>query len=408
LRFQYYLKCVECEKEFSPEDVRYVCPECSKEQRPFEPIRGVLEIVINIPDLKKESFDIGNFLPFNLKSLINYPVGNTPLIYSKNLSNMFGFKHLYIKNDSKNPTNSLKDRASILVVADAIIRDEKVIATASTGNAASSLAGVCAYTGMKAIIFVPASAPIGKLVQMLKYGATVVRIDGTYDMAFELCREYCEITQACNRNTSYNPMTTEGKKTVSLEIFRDLDFRIPDIIFVPVGDGSIISGVIKGLKDLMQFGYIKKLPMVIGVQAEGSDSVYQGFNSGVPVILDKTNTIADSISVSAPRNGIRAIKDIKETNGFCVRVSDEEILEAQSILGKTSGIFSEPAASSSLAGFIKIKDKLDKDSSIVILSTGDGLKDIESAKKNIEIETPIKPNIDEVISFLNSKKDIHK
>jgi len=396
---------VECGKTYPHNEVRYVCPDCSSKQKPLSPIRGVLEVILHQPDINRETYDPLSLLPLQLKGIIDYPVGNTPLMFSRNLSTMIGFRNLYIKDDSKNPTNSLKDRASILVVADAVQRGENTIATASTGNAASSLAGVCAYSGCESIIFVPSSAPVAKLVQTAKYGALIVPIDGTYDDAFDTCEEFCEMTGACNRNTAYNPMTTEGKKTVAIEIVRDLDFKAPDVIFVPVGDGSIISGVAKGFRDMLRFRMIKKMPRLIAVQSEGSDAITRSFETGEFISLEKTDTIADSISVSAPRNSVRAVRDIKDSDGFCVRVSDEEILEAQTILASTSGIFAEPSSASALAGLMKIKDTLDKHQTIVVLSTGDGLKDIQSALRSIKISKPIKPDINEILNFIRTKKD---
>lgn len=405
MKSRYSLKCVECSKTYPYDEVRYVCPKCSQEQKPLSPIRGILEIILHQPDINRKNYDPLSLLPLQIRGIIDYPVGNTPLIFSRNLSAKYDFRNLFIKDDSKNPTNSLKDRASILVVADAVLRGENTIATASTGNAASSLAGVCAFSGCESIIFVPSSAPVAKMVQTAKYGALIVPIDGTYDDAFDSCNEFCEFTGACNRNTAYNPMTTEGKKTVAIEIVRDLDFKAPDVVFVPVGDGSIVSGVVKGFKDLLRFRMIKKMPQVIAVQSEGSDAISRSFETGEFKALEKTDTIADSIKVSAPRNSIRAVRDIKESGGFCVRVSDEELLEAQSILASNSGIFAEPSASASLAGFIKVRSKLDKHQTIVILSTGDGLKDIQSAMKSIQISKPVKPDINNVLDFIRDKKN---
>lgn len=402
MNYRYALRCIECGKEYSPKEVRYVCPDCQKKQKPFDTLRGVLEVKLDEKYIDTEDRkNLNQLSAFRKEDILDYPVGNTPLIYSKNLNKAYDFEKVYIKDDGKNPTNSLKDRASLLVVSEALLKGENEIVTASTGNAASSLAGVCAYAGCKAIIFVPAKAPFGKLVQTAKYGAVIIPVDGTYDDAFELSFQYSQRTGACNRNTAYNPMTTEGKKTVALEIYKDLNYQVPDTILVPVGDGSIISGVMKGFKDLKRFGYTDKLPRLIAVQSEGSDSISRGYENGIPPLLKETKTCADSICVNAPRNGIRAIKDIKESAGFCVKVSDDDILEAQSIQGRLTGIFAEPAASSSMAGFIKISNKLDKDKINIILSTGDGLKDIKTASRNINIPEPISPDIDKVLSYLN-------
>ena len=205
---------------------------------------------------------------------------------------------------------------------------------------------------------------------------------GTYDDAFDLSLEYSRKHNILSRNTAYNPLTIEGKKTVSLEIYHQLE-KVPDYVFVPTGDGVILGGVYKGFRDLLKLGMIKNIPTIIAVQAEGSNAIASAFKSGQFTPID-AQTVADSISVGIPRNGYYALKQLKRYNGRCVTVSDDAILATQKELSAKAGLFAEPAASASYAGFLKMKDEIDKDATVVLLITGNGLKDVDSAMAKID------------------------
>ena len=262
-------KCSLCGKIYNQDEVRYLCPYCSKDYRPGIPLKGVLEVVFDYEYVKK-NFDKSNpdwnlFSAVEPKYFPDYPVGNTSFFRLDNFGNELGFENLWLKNDGLNPSGSLKDRASFLMVAEANRLKENVLVTASTGNAASALAAVCAADKKKAVIFVPESAPKAKLVQMYLYGAEVIKVKGTYDDAFRLSIEYTENNFGLNRNTAYHPLTIEGKKTAGLEIFCQNNFKVPDVIIVPVGDGVIISGLYKAFYDLKEAGLIEKLPRLVCV-----------------------------------------------------------------------------------------------------------------------------------------------
>ncbi len=372
-------RCCECGKAFSKEGVVYLCGECGPKRKRGEALRGVLRIDLPADELRRTldpvRFHPHQLLPLGPEKIPSYPVGDTPLIAPERLRSDLGFEHLFIKDDGLNPTGSLKDRASLLVAAQALSLGITEIVMASTGNAASAMAGVAAHCGLETRVFVPASAPAAKLAQCRIFGAEVVTVDGTYDEAFELSLEESEKTGALNRNTAFNPMTIEGKKTAALEIFRDLRWCAPDVVFVPVGDGVIISGIFKGFLDLKELGWIREVPRLVAVQAEGSDAVVRGIETGSVEPRRGARTVADSILVEAPRNGIMALQDVAASKGFGVTVSDEAILAARRRLGRTAGIFAEPAAAAAFAGFLKVKEKLDPASTIVILVTGSGLKD---------------------------------
>lgn len=397
-------RCSECGQEYARDSVRYLCPECGKQSRPGEPLRGVLEAVFDYAEIGKR-FDVqhpdwSTLCAVEAGYHPQFPVGNTPFFNAEKLRAELGLSKLYIKNDGLNPSGSLKDRASELVVAEAIRLGEQRIVTASTGNAAAALAAVCAATDRDAIIFVPAGAPKAKLVQMLVHGARVVRINGSYDDAFKLSIEFTDQYGGLNRNTAYHPLTIEGKKTAALEIFVQNGNKAPDAVVVPVGDGVIITGVYKGFYDLLQLGLIEKLPRLIAVQADSSDAIHQLMQTGTYRNAVKPQTIADSISVAAPSNAYLARRAISESNGLSVTVTDVEILKAQRQLGMTTGIFAEPAASATLAGLRKLSAEFAEDEEIVLLITGHGLKHADSVRELLEVPEPIEPVLAEVAKEL--------
>ena len=378
--FNFHYQCSECDREYEITPELMLCPECSRIQTPDEPLRGILEVALD-GHLHHQP-KMSDLLPVATEHFAKIPVGNTPLWKATNLNRELGFPNLFLKDDTHNLTGSLKDRASYLVAAFAKREGIREIAVASTGNAASSMAGIGAAAGMEITIFLPESAPKAKMVQSLQYGARVITVAGNYDKAFDLSLEYSRKYKILSRNTAYNPLTIEGKKTVSLEIYHQLE-KSPDFVFVPTGDGVILGGVYKGFRDLQQLKIIDKIPTIIAVQAEKSNAIALAFESGKFTPID-AKTVADSISVGIPRNGYYALKQLKKYDGKCVTVSDEAILAAQKELSAKAGLFAEPAAAAAYAGFLKMKSDLSKDATVVLLITGNGLKDIDSAIKKID------------------------
>lgn len=388
-------RCTSCGKTYGRDEVRYLCPACGKQYHPGIPLVGVLTAEFNYAAIrkrfKKSKPDWNLFSAVEEKYFPPYPVGNTAYFPAAGLGKGFGFEHVWLKNDGLNPSASLKDRASFLVVAEAARLKEDSVVAASTGNAASALAAVCASAGRQALIFVPQNAPRAKLVQMVLYGARVVPVKGTYDDAFRLSLEYTARKGGLNRNTAYHPLTIEGKKTVGLELFEQNGFRAPDAILVPVGDGVILSGVYKAFYDLKAAGLIKKLPRLVCVQAEKSSAIHHYINTGKYRNATNPATVADSISVSVPSNAHMARKAVLESDGFSVTVSDAQILEGQRILAAKTGIFAEPAASATVAALKKLRgsEQLGKREQMVLLITGHGLKDVEAAMRGVRIPTAI-------------------
>ena len=379
-------KCVKCGKEYPATPDVTTC-ECG----------GILDIVYDYDYIKsrltKEKlaarkdmtmWRYRELLPIE-EETENTPlrVGNTPLYEEPRLAEMLGLGHLYVKDDGLNPTSSLKDRASAMAVAKAKEAGKDIIACSSTGNAASSLAGNAAAAGMKTYIFVPSRAPKGKVAQLMTFGATVVSVQGNYEETFELSSKAIDRWGWYNRNAAVNPYLSEGKKTVSLEICEQLQWKAPDYIAVAVGDGCTIAGVWKGFKDLYAIGFIDKLPRLISCQAEGCCPLNRAIEEKAPWHPMEENTLADSIAVGVPRNPDKALQAIEESHGLVVNVSDAEIMAAQKLLGSVCGLFGEPAGVTGTAGVKKLCEMgvLGKDDTVVTMISGNGLKDVENAIK---------------------------
>ncbi len=400
-------KCDNCGQIFPIDKDTMLCPNCREKSVKGKPLKGILKV--QLPEKLKNSlsskgkFNIFDFLPVEEKYFPSISVGNTPLIDAKNIQKDLDFDNIYLKFEGTNPTGSFKDRASYLVSAFAKKNNINEIVVASTGNAASSMAGIAAAAGQKSFIFMPENAPKAKLVQCLQYGAELIPINGDYDTSFDVSLEFSERTGFLNRNTAYNPLTIEGKKTVAFELYEQLIGKDIDYLFLPVGDGVILSGVIKGFNDLKFLGAINKIPKIIGVQTEGSSFIYNAFYKDYFDLNYKAATIADSISVNVARNGYSAVKDLKSVEGELVVVSDDEILYSQSYLSRMSGIFCEPSSAAAFAGFLKIKKRIAKDKNVVVLLTGHGLKDIDNALKSVKFPKIFEADIDYILDNLNLK-----
>lgn len=393
-----HFRCTSCDALYARDEVRYLCPVCSKDYKPGMPLPGVLETVFDYAAIGarwKEiqasgSLDcakarmvwlIDHFSAVERKHYPPLPVGETPLFEVVSLGKSLGMGKLFIKNDGVNPSGSYKDRASQLVVAEANRLGLDEIVCASTGNAASSLACLCASAGKKAVIFAPSKAPVAKLVQILVHGAELHKVDGTYDDAFAQALDYSSAHECLNRNTAYHPFTIEGKKTAGLEIFMQLG-RVPDWIIVPVGDGVILAGIHKAFYDLMMAGITDHLPRLLSVQSQSSDAVTSYWESGIYHDAAAPDTVADSISVKTPSNAHWAVRALRESKGRSLRVSDDEIMRDQSELARVCGIFAEPSCSATLSGLKAALQRgwISPDECCALLITGHGLKDIDAVR----------------------------
>jgi len=401
------LCCAICGRSYAPDEVAYTCPHCGP--------AGTLDVLYDIravqaavsrEDIARSAdptlWRYRHMLPLPLEAAVPaLAVGGTPLYAAPRLAADLGLAQVWVKDDGRNPTGSLKDRASAVVVARAMAQGIKVVTTASTGNAAAALAGLSASVGLPAVIFVPASAPEAKIAQLLTYGAHVLLVQGNYDNAFDLAVEAAERYGWYNRNTGMNPYTVEGKKTVAYEIAEQLGWQAPDVVVLSVGDGNIISGVHKGFSDLLALGWIEHMPRLIGVQADGSAACYQAWKTGAdPATMPPiaSHTVADSIAADLPRDRVRAVRAVRETGGAFVSVPDDAILAGIPVLARLSGVFAEPAAAATYAGAraALAEGHLQPGECVVLLVTGNGLKDIRSAMRVAGAGHPVAPDIAEV------------
>lgn len=391
-----HLSCLICGRHYAADEIDYICPDHGDD--------GIVDVVYDYDLIQRrispsqlaenKDWTIWRYKPLMpVEADAPVPplaVGWTPIYPAPRLAAELGLTHLWVKDDGRQPTASFKDRASAVAVVKAQEKGAAVITTASTGNAAAALAGLCASVKQPNVIFVPESAPQAKIAQLLVFGSTVMLVKGTYDDAFELCLKAANEYGWYNRNTAYNPYMTEGKKTASLEICEQLGWQAPDVIFVSVGDGCIIGGLHKGLKDLVALGWIDRMPRLIGVQAEGSSYMAQAWRSGEDVLSKPAivaNTVADSISAGLPRDRMKALAAVMETDGAYITVTDDEILAAIPALARGTGVFAEPAGAAAFAGLAKAVDQglVAKQDRIVVLNTGNGLKDVASAMKSVEM-----------------------
>ncbi len=388
------LVCVVCGTSYPAADAGYVCPDHGTE--------GILDVQYDYdlvasrisPQSLAASHDTTMWryrplLPVAQDAAVPpLTVGWTPTYETPRLARDLGVGRVWVKDEGRQPTASLKDRASAMALVKAAEVGAEVVTTASTGNAAAALSGLSASVGQKNVIFVPESAPEAKVTQLLAYGSTVALVKGNYDAAFDLCMEAAEEFGWYNRNTGFNPYMTEGKKTAGLEILEQLGWEAPDAIFVSVGDGSIIGGVHKAMKDAVALEWIEHSPRIFGIQAAGSDYLVQAFEAGEDVLTKapiSADTVADSISADLPRDRIKAMAAVTETDGTYLRVSDDEILAALPIMARGSGVFAEPAGAAAYAGLVAAADsgRVGSGDRVVVLSTGNGLKDIPSAIKAV-------------------------
>lgn len=404
--------CSDCGKEFDSSKTIYRCPVCTESTSGLSFQSGNLIVQLDkkqLQELKKSAHVTAfDFFPFTVPTPAAYPVGNTPLVQSPSLSELYKLKNLRFKIEGTNPSGSFKDRASQLIAAQALEMGEKKIVLASTGNAGSAMACAGAAYGLDIILFVPETAPVNKLMQSLIYGACVVPIKGTYDDAFALSIEYSEKFGGINRNTAYNPFTIEGKKSVSIELFEQLGRKVPDAVYIPVGDGVILSGVYKGFTDLQRAGLITHIPKLICVQAEGSAAVSHAFNTGEEKLLETSVTMADSISVASPAAGRLAVTALRGSKGWATIVSDQDISDAQMELAKKAGIFAEPAAAAAWAGVRtdadKIREVLGAEAEITVLLTGTGFKDMAAFSKTVTLPNAIEPFLQDAAEFIQENK----
>ncbi len=390
------LKCLVCGKQYRPDEIDYVCPDHGDD--------GVLDVQYDYNFIgrqisRENLLQADNFTIWRYKPMLPVrpdaavpplAVGWTPLYAAPRLASALGLKTVWVKDDGLQPTASFKDRASAVAVVKAMEKGAGIVTTASTGNAAAALSGLCASVGQSNVIFVPETAPQAKIAQLLVFGSRVILVKGSYDDAFELCLKAAKNYGWYNRNSGYNPYMTEGKKTAAYEICEQLAWKAPDRIFVSVGDGCIIGSLHKGLKDLLALGWIDKMPKLMGVQAAGSSYLYTAWKNGEDILTKPpitAHTVADSISAGLPSDRIKALAAVTETGGAYIRLSDDDILAAIPDLARRTGVFAEPAGAAAYAGLVNAVNRrlVSGDEEIVVLNTGNGLKDVAGAMQAVDL-----------------------
>lgn len=418
-------RCSLCGADYAPDEAQYICPKHGD--------MGNLDVVLDYAAINRTAspesisasrdFSLWRYLPLlpvadpGAHGTPLRAAGWTPLYRADRLAASLGLRNVFVKDDGRNPTASFKDRASAIVVARAREIGAEVIAAASTGNAGAALAGLAAAVGQPAVIFAPQTAPPAKVAQLLMFGAKVLLVNGNYDVAFDLCLQASQEFGWYCRNTGYNPFTREGKKTAAFEICEQLtitnhpspitQWPSPDYIFVSVGDGNILSGLHKGLQDLLALGWIdaKRMPKLMGVQATGSAACANAWAAKTETIAPvASNTLADSIAVDLPRDGVRAVRAVRETGGAYWVVSDEDILAAQRALAREAAVFAEPAGATAYAGLIKAvqANAIGADESVVVMVTGNGLKDVKAAMQAAGQATHLEPTLAAVRQALHT------
>jgi threonine synthase len=409
MRYVKHLECVLCGKQYPATPTATTCPDCGPS--------GVLDVVFDYEAIRLDcdrdrlayggSQGIWRFMPL-LPVEPDGPKGpllpgNTPLVPAARLAEHLGVGRLWLKDEGRSPTASLKDRASAVGVAKALEAGATTIATASTGNAASSLAGASAAAGLRSVIFVPKTAAEGKVAQLLIFGATVFQVEGSYADAFRLATEAIAEYGWYNRLSGINPYLVEGKKTCGLEIAADLNWQVPDWVVVSVGDGCTVAGIARAFFELAALGWIDRVPRILGVQAEGSPAVAEVFRSGT-YRPGPENTIADGIAVGEPRNWVKAVTRVKASGGTFVLVSDTEIREAMRMTGRLAGVFAEPAAGAAIAGLRKaaLQGVVGQTDSVAVVVSGSGLKDVKRAIEAAGAPHRIAPDMSAVHEVLRT------
>jgi threonine synthase len=388
------LVCMICGTSYPVAEATYVCPDHGNEgildvRYDYDVVGAHVSVVSLRDDPDRTMWRYRALMPVGpAAEPPPLAVGGTPLYDAPRLASDAGVGRLWVKDEGRQPTASLKDRASAIAVVKAREAGASVATTASTGNAAAALAGLAASVGMPTVIFVPSTAPEAKVAQLLAYGATVALVEGSYADAFDLCMAAAAAYGWYNRNTGFNPYMTEGKKTAMLEILEQLSWDPPDAVFVSVGDGSIIGGLHKGVKDALALGWIDRAPRIYGIQSAGSDYLVQAFEDGEDVLVKApiaASTVADSIGADLPRDRIKAMAAVTETGGAFIRVEDDEILKAIPLLARGAGVFAEPAGAASYAGLLAAARRglVGTEERVVVLATGSGLKDVASVMRSV-------------------------
>ena len=387
------IKCITCGEEYSLDEIIYTCKECG----------SVLEIICK-PDVSRDIFNCRKstmwkykeFMPVDESKIISLQEGGTPFIKCDKLGDQLGVK-LLIKVEGSNPTGSFKDRGMSVGITKALELGVDTVGCASTGNTSASLAAYAARAGLRCVVILPSGkVALGKLAQAMFHGAEVMSVEGNFDEALEVITALA-IEGKLYLLNSVNPFRLEGQKSIGFEIVDDLGWRSPDRIILPVGNAGNISAIWKGIKEFYEADFIKDLPRMTGIQAEGSAPIANAVKKGAEHIIpvDNPETIATAIRIGAPVSALKALRAIYDSDGLAETVTDDEILYSQKLLARTEGIGVEPASAASIAGLRKLVEtgEIDKGEEIVCIVTGHLLKDpntaINACKEPVKVDANV-------------------
>ncbi len=393
------LKCRECERKY-PKEALYVCEYCFgplEVDYDYEKIKKKLTKE-EIESRPKNLWRYRELMPIDGKPSNGLNSGFTPLVRAKNLEKVLGVKELYIKDDSVNhPTFSFKDRVVAVALSKAKEFGFKTVACASTGNLGNSVAAQAAIANLKRYIFIPADLELGKIVGTLIYNPILVAVEGNYDQVNRMCSEIATKYKWAFVNINIRPYYAEGSKTYGYEIAEQLGWKAPKHIIVPCAGGSLITKIWKGLKEFHKLGLIGKVDTrIYAAQATGCAPIVTAVKENSDIIKPvKPSTIAKSLAIGNPADGVYAVGTVKESGGWAEDVSDREIVEAIKLLASTEGIFTETAGGVTLGAAKKLieQGRIPKDESIVVCITGNGLKTQEAVSGKIGKPIKIKPNM---------------
>lgn len=393
------LKCRECGKEFPPTKI-YACEHCFS---PLEVVYDLDYIRLDKEIFKNRPHSLWRYyelLPIvDETKIVDLGAGYTPLRECNRLAKKLGIKKLYIKDDTVNPTGSFKDRPASVAISKAFEFDFKTIGCVSTGNLAAATAAHAAKAGIPCYVFIPINTEMNKILQTAIYGAKIITVRGTYDEANRLAAEALDEYKLALVNVNIRPYYVEGSKTLIFEICEQLGWRAPYNIIVPVGSGALLCAIWRGLKQLMEINLINEIETrIIGAQPEGCSPIVKAFKSNLNDVfpIEKPETIAKSLAIGDPGDGIYALKTIRESNGIAESANDEEILEGIKLLAENEGIFTEPAGGVTIAVLKKLIElgKISRDEEVVCCITGSGFKSseifLEVIPKTVEINPLLK------------------
>lgn len=411
------LRCPKCKTDYNPLENPQFCEthECgARIDVHYDYTR--LQEVLSKKILSARSLSVWSYfelLPVsNRVNIVSLGEGGTPLVKSQRLAEVLGVRDLYIKDETRNPTWSFKDRPMTVGVSKAKEQGATTLASASSGNAAAALAAYCARAGFTCFCFVPDIAPMGKIAQLLLYGAKVVRLRGLHkgdDPTVKLLREACSTYgwKPCPSFGPFNPYQAEGPKTLAYEIIEQLEWQVPDVAYVQVGAGGLLGGQWHGFSDFMNLGFVEMQPRMVAVQASGCAPLVHAFETNRDVFdiipCASPHSVAEGLCDPFPWDGDLALLAVRESKGTAIAVDDDRILYAQKLLAKYEGIFAEPSGVTGLAGLIDRLESGDQDPSELILieATGGGLKDQDIVIQRITAPPVIEPDLKQLQKALD-------